>query len=135
MEIEGREKIELRQNADLITMLQNMDVFDSGVSYAIKEKFPDFFKALAMDQAQAELAQDEKNALLNWLETDFSTVIDKHKSAIDFLRTDNKAESEEEIKMLLDLEKSVNTQQNYWNEKHRGKGFAYELVKKLIEQK
>lgn len=128
-------EFELKQNADIGTMLKNMDVFETGVSIAIKDKYPEMFKALTSQDAKVELTDEEKNALLDWLEIDFAPVIDKHRAAIDFLRTDKQAETEDEIKTLLDLEKSVNTQQSYWGEKHRGKRFAYELVRKLIHQK
>ncbi len=135
MGFEGQEQREFRQNADLITMLQNIDMFDGGVSQAIKDKYPEMFKVLTSEDAKVELTDEEKNALLDWLEIDFAAVLDKHQPAIDFLRTNSNAESEDEIKILLDLEKSVNTQQSYWGEKHRGKRFAYALVKKLIHQK
>lgn len=134
MEFEGREKIELQQNADLVTMLQHMDMFDGNVSRAIRDRFPELF-SFNTEEAKVELSSEEINALVDWLETDFAPVLDKHKDAIEFLRTDEKAETEEQIKMMLDLEKSVNTQQSYWGEKHRGKGFMYKLIKKLVDQK
>lgn len=134
MEFEGKEKFELLQNADLVTMLQNIDMFNGNVSRAIREKYPDLF-GIKTEEANVELSAEEINALLDWLEINFEKVLDRYKDAIEFLRTDEKAETEEQIKMMLDLEKSVNTQQSYWTEKHRGKGFAYLLVKKLIHQK
>lgn len=134
MEFEGREKFELLQNADLPTMLQNMDTFQGSISQALREKFSELF-GLGQEEARVELSPEEVNALADWLEIDFEKVLDKHKAAIDFLRTDEKAETEEQIKMMLDLEKSINTQQSYWGEKHRGKRFVYTLIKKLINQK
>lgn len=134
METGEREKYELLQTADLSDMLQNMDKFEDNVSPAIRELYPDLFD-LKDDEVTVELSAQETNDLLDWLEKDLGTGVDDYKEAIDFLRTEDKAQSEPQIKMLLDLENKIDTQAYYWNEKHRGKGFAYKLIKKLIDKK
>ncbi len=134
MENELREKLELQEYADLSTMLANMDVFSSNVSRAIRNKYPELF-SLNQDVAKVDLTVEEKESLLNWLENDLGPVIDDYKDAIEFLKSDSKAETEEQIKMMLDLEHKIDTQEYYWNAKHRGKGFAYKLIRNLIANK
>lgn len=132
--LEDSNKSEKKRTSDLTDMLQNMDKFEDNMSPAIRESYPDLFD-LKDDEATVELSSQETNELLDWLEKDLGTETDDYKEAIDFLRTEDKAESEPQIKMMLDLENKIDTQAYYWNEKHRGKGFAYKLIKKLIDKK
>lgn len=145
MDSEFRAKIELRQFANLSMMLQHMDEFDVDVSSAVRDQFPDLFSL--RPTKEVELTEQENNAVLGWLINDLESEPDyqnfpeelgqeyqRYKDAITLLGNDTELTDEDRVK-LLELKEKVENKHSYWGEKHRGKGFAYTLIEKLIEQR
>ncbi len=138
---------EMQRNADLHTMLNNMDMFDSNVG-ALREKFAELFK-LRPDLDSVEITHEESDALYDWLEQDIESslsnvkeipemkrILDEYGDAINVLRGEPiDLDLDSQVVLLQNLKKHVVGRHDYWGEKHRGKGLVYSLIELFIDRK
>lgn len=139
---------DISYNADLPTMLQNVDSYGGeGLGPVIKERFPDLF-SLNSDTARVDLTEEEVNALVDWLiedlrsttgksnDLDMQNLLESYQTAAELLRSPNAASGDEQqLELMKALHKRNNIQGNYWGEKNRAKWLAYTLLNKLLDQK